>query len=494
MTTRAQSREPSAPAAVAPEQELARLRFLLETGRALGTEISLDLLMTQIVERASRLMECERSSVFLLDAERGELYSLVAQGLDAREIRIPLASGLAGHVARTGVRLNVPDAYADPRFNREVDHRTGYHTVSVLALPLHDRKGGILGVLQCLNKRGANGTFVPFDASDEEFLAALGGLAAAFLENAKLYRELDQLLEAVVSAFSRAIDDRDPCTSGHTRRVTQLSLNLARAVHACTDPPLDRVVYTRERFRQLRYAALLHDVGKIGVREHVLCKAEKLPAGGIESLRLRLELLRERRRAQALSAAAGERRDPAPLLAAEFDPLAAQIERALELVTTKNQPGFVTDEELTALVELRDRAWLTTREFECLAVRRGTLTPAELADMRSHVSKSHEMLRQIPWPKELREVPEVAYSHHERPDGSGYPRGLQDGAIHLDGQILSIADVYDALIATDRPYKKAVPHEKAKALLLGDAEEGRLMPELVRLFFEKECYRLREEL
>jgi HD-GYP domain-containing protein (c-di-GMP phosphodiesterase class II) len=366
--------------------------------------------------------------------------------------------------------------------------------VSVLALPLHDRKGGILGVLQCLNKRGADGTFVPFDASDEEFLAALGGLAAAFLENAKLYRELDLLLEAVVSAFSRAIDDRDPCTSGHTRRVTRLSLNLARAVHACTDPPFDRVAYTRERFRQLRYAALLHDVGKIGVREHVLCKAEKLPAGGLENLRLRLELLRERRQTQVLERAATVRDAPAARLAAEFAPFAAQVERALELVTARNQPGFVTDAELAELAQLRDRGWITACEFECLAVRSGNLTRAELDDMRGHVSKSHEMLRQIPWPKELREVPEVAYSHHERPDGSGYPRGLQGDAIHLDGQVLAIADIYDALTATDRPYKKAVPHEKAQAMLLEDARKGRLLPELVRLFFEKECYRLREEL
>jgi response regulator RpfG family c-di-GMP phosphodiesterase len=182
-----------------------------------------------------------------------------------------------------------------------------------------------------------------------------------------------------------------------------------------------------------------------------------------------------------------------PRLAAEFAPFAAQIERALELVATKNQPGFVTDAELAELAQLRDRGWLTAQEHECLSVRRGNLTPAELEDMRRHVTKSHEMLREIPWPKELRDVPEVAYSHHERHDGSGYPRGLSGAAIHLDGQILAIADVYDALTATDRPYKKAVPHEKAQAMLAEDARKGHLMPELVRVFFEKECYRLRDE-
>lgn len=484
--------EASSSASIPSSDETVRLRLLLDTARELGSEVNLDLLIEQLVERTSRIMNCVRSSVFLLDSERGELYTLVAQGLDAREIRIPLTSGLAGHVARTGEKLNVSDAYRDQRFNPEVDKRTGFHTHSVLALPLQDHKGSRLGVIQCLNKTSAQGQPIPFDPEDEDFLSALGSLAAVFLENAKLYREQDELLEALVSAFSRAIDDRDPCTSGHTRRVTQLSLNLARAIHAAQHPPYDQVSYTRERLRQLRYAALLHDVGKIGVREYILGKSERLPQGGMDNLRLRLELQRERRQIQALQTALKKGPDAGDVAQTEYQDFAEAIGRAIDLVSTRNQPGPPKDEELEQLGELRAKGWLTAHEFECLSIRRGTLTASEMADMRSHVQKSYEMLRQIPWPKALKEVPEVAYSHHEKRDGSGYPRGLFGDAIHLDGQIMAIADIYDALTASDRPYKKAVPHDKAKAILFEEADRrGALNAALVRLFFEAECYRLR---
>jgi HD-GYP domain-containing protein (c-di-GMP phosphodiesterase class II) len=508
------------------ERENARLQLLLETAQCLGSSTDLATVMKLVIERTSRIMDCERSSVFLLDAEKGELFSVMAQGLDTREIRIPWSTGVAGYVARTNRPLNVPDAYACPHFNREVDRQTGYRTTSVLALPLPGRKGDVLGVIQCLNKRGAAGESAVFQAADEHFLGALGALAAIFLENAKLYRELDVLLGSMVAAFSRAIDDRDPCTSGHTRRVTELALRLARAAHECQAPALARVSYSRERYRQLSYAALLHDVGKIGVREHILTKADKLPIGGPEALRLRLELLREARRADLLDRAWRPRGDShsfgGPTIFApqnvrqareralgigvtvppksaprsweeEFAPYAAAVERALALVAAKNKPGPVSPAELAELEKLRARGWLTDDELQCLAIQRGNLTPAELRDMQSHVQKSHEMLRHIPWPKELREVPEVAYSHHEKRDGGGYPRGLKADAIHFDGQVLAIADIYDALVATDRPYKKSVPHAVARRILEDEAlQKHTLNADLVKLFFEKECYRLPE--
>ncbi|MBI3830816.1 MAG: GAF domain-containing protein [Planctomycetes bacterium] len=473
------------------EQEIEKLHLLLETVRDLGTEISLDLLMGLIVERASRMMNCERSSLFLLDREKNELYSLVAQGLDFRKIRVPSDVGLIGHVARTGETVNVPDAYTDPRFNKQVDMQTGFRTRSVLAMPLHDRRGDLLGVIQCLNNRNERGAPIPFDNTDETFLSALAGLAAVFLENAKLYRDMDALFEAIVTAVSLAIDSRDPCTSGHSRRVTQYSLNLARAVHACDQPPFDKIKYTRERFRQLRFAGLLHDVGKIGVREYILCKADKLPAGNVDLIRSRLRLKLAEKKIALLERAAAEKSAPAPLLAAEFEPLVRDIDAALALVEAKNKCGFVSDEDLAKLKALLDKGWLTEEEHVNLSVRKGNLTEAEWVDMRSHVTKSYEMLIRIPWPKELRELPEVAYTHHEKRDGSGYPRKLKGDEIHFDGQVMCVADIYDALTSSDRPYKKAMPHEVAVRILTEEeAAHFKIMPELVKLFFDSGCYKI----
>jgi len=488
---------PLPPGASAPEklllqeQEIARLHLLLETVRDLGEEPSLDLLLGRIVACASRTMNCERSSVFLLDRKRNELYSLVAQGLDLREIRVPATAGLIGHVASTGKTLNVPDAYLDARFNKDIDRQTGFRTQTVLAMPLLDRRGEILGVIQCLNNRGPDGRPIPFEKVDETLLAALGSLASVFLENAQLYRDLDALFESIVSTVSHAIDARDPCTSGHSRRVTLYSLNLARAVHDCKKPPFADISYTRERLRQLRFAGLLHDVGKIGVREYILCKADKLPLNGLALIQTRLKLLLADRRADLCEHAARNGRPPDELLATLYAPLDQDVQQALGLVASLNKCGFVTDEELAMLKALQEKGWITPDEYTNLSVRRGNLTEAEWVDMRSHVTKSYELLLRIPWPKELGELPEVAYTHHEKRDGSGYPRKLKGDEIHFDGQIMCVADIYDALTASDRPYKKALPHEVAKRILMDEeAAKQKIMPELVDLFFDRECYKL----
>ncbi|GMV80816.1 MAG: hypothetical protein AMXMBFR7_20000 [Planctomycetota bacterium] len=476
----------------AQAEEIEKLYLLLESARDLGGEVNMETLVPKIVARTSRIMRCERSSVFLLDRERQELYTLVAEGLEAKEFRFPASKGLAGHVARTGETLNVPDAYEDARFNPEVDRQTGYRTRSVLAMPLRDRKGGVLGVVQCLNKSVPGGA-VAFGQEDENFLGALANLLASYLESAQLYAQMDRLFAAFVSAMSRSIDDRDPCTSGHSRRVTLYALNLAKAVHESDAVAFRAIRYTRERMRQLRYAGLLHDVGKIGVREYVLCKADKLPPLGMDLIRARYENLALQRKAEVLERAARSQSDPEAMLREEYEPLAGQLVAARKLVEAKNRPAPVNDEELAALKALHAQGWLTSEELEVLSIRRGNLTAAEWEDIKAHVTKSYEILLRIPWPRELSEVPEVAYTHHEKRDGSGYPRALKGDAIHFDGQVLCVADIYDALTASDRPYKKAIPHEIALKILM-DEEAGRfkLLPELVELFFEKRCFEIND--
>jgi len=475
------------------ELEIEKLHLLLETACELGTEITLERLMALIVGRTSRMLGCERSSVFLLDQTGEYIYALVAQGLDTQEIRVPTAKGLAGHVARTGEAVNVSDAYSDSRFNPDVDKATGFRTRAVLALPLFGRKNQVLGVIQCLNRIGPDGKPSIFSQEDERLLAAMAGLAAVFLENGRLYADMDKLLEAVVGAFSQSIDDRDPSTSGHSLRVTLYTLNLARAVHDSKTPPFDEIQYSRERMKRLRYATLLHDVGKIGVRERVLCKGPKLTAEQLEAVRARLELLGVRRRADALERAVREKLDADALLKNDVEPLVKDLEAARALIEAKVMPGWVTDVELAALKALREKSWLTQSEFEHLSIRRGNLTPSEWEDMKAHVTKSFEMLRRIPWPTELRELPAIAHAHHEKLDGTGYPLGLKQKEIPFDAQVMMVADIYDALTAGDRTYKKAFTFEDAKRILSDEeAARGKIMPELVALFFEKQCYKLPE--
>jgi len=479
----------------AREKEIEQLNLLLNMVDNIGREPNLKNLVSMIVKRTSQIMDCARTSIFLLDKSTDELYSLVAEGLQTKEIRFPSSAGLAGYVARTGWKINVPDAYQDERFNPQLDLKTGFRTNSVLAMPLFDNSGEVMGVVQCLNRKDADGHSISFEADDEPFLSALSSLFSVFLENAKSYRQMTQLLASMVSAFTRSIDDRDPCTHGHSKRVTLYALNLAQAVHHSDQPPFDRVCYTYERFRQLRYAGLLHDVGKIGVREYILCKSDKLPEGGLILIEHRLDLIREKRRAHLLEQALNEKSDHRQLLETEWEPLSSEVEAALELLRATNQPSFVSDEKLAGLKALLDKQWITATEYKFLSVRKGNLTDSEWEDMKSHAQKSFELLIRIAWPQDLKGLADIAHTHHEKLDGSGYPRGLTAKDIPFDGKVLTVADIYDALTASDRPYKKAMPHEKAMQILVEEeAGQGKLVPELVDLFFSNECYKIDENL
>lgn len=434
--------------------------------RSIGAERDLDVLLGKLIAAVSGELNADRSSLFLYDAGSDELWSKVAQGLDSQEIRFPAGAGLAGHTARTGEALNIADAYSDPRFNRDIDRRTGYRTRQVLCVPLRRRDGAVIGVVQALNRRDG----APFDERDVRRLETLAGLAAVAVENSLLHEENERLFENTVLTTAQAIEERDPATSGHVWRVALFSVNLAKAVHEQAGKSGQH--YDRDRLRQLRYAGLLHDVGKIGVREAVLTKASKLDGLG-------LPLVRERLR--RLAAEAGT-----PFAGSEYA-------RADALVTRLNEPRPFGDAERAELDGLLAKGWITAPEHEALAITKGTLTGREWEDMMSHPERSYRVLRLISWPARLELVPELARDHHEKPAGGGYTRGLCGDQIPFDARILAVTDVYDALTATDRPYKPAIPHDRARKIMESMAAERALDPELVALFFSAECHRIGQQ-
>ncbi|HEY5675634.1 MAG TPA: GAF domain-containing protein, partial [Myxococcales bacterium] len=204
------------------QQRVEKLGGILDVAKALVAERDLDRLLKLIVDAAQRVVEADRCSLFLVDHERGELWTKVAQGLGVKEIRIPMNRGIAGAVASTDKVINIPDAYKDPRFNKNVDKQTGYRTNTILCVPMRSVEGEVVGVLQALNKLDDN----PFTAEDEELLSALGGQAAAAVNNALLHNEIEQLFEGFVRASVVAIESRDPTTAGHSGRVASLSVGL----------------------------------------------------------------------------------------------------------------------------------------------------------------------------------------------------------------------------------------------------------------------------
>jgi HD-GYP domain-containing protein (c-di-GMP phosphodiesterase class II) len=330
-------------------------------------------------------------------------------------------------------------------------------------------------------------------------------------------RERERMFDSLVMAAASAIEVRDPSTSGHSRRVTAMTIGLARAVSETTEGAFKRVRFTAAEMRELSYASMLHDFGKIGVRESVLTKAHKLEPFHFQVVKDRLLLCR---RALAHEC---EQRKVALLLEyprEQAEPMLAELDRALHvqsqdidtvmvLLEQANDPSMtqLPDQEYNrlqqTLMHLTHLTYedetgtmqpvLTPAEKAALSIRKGSLTPDELQQIRHHASMSYDFLKQIPWADGLKNIPHIAHCHHERLNGEGYPRGILAPEIPLQARIMTVADIYDALTASDRPYKRAMPVQRSLELLQSEAAHGSLDAELVALFISREIYKLNDQ-
>ncbi len=332
---------------------------LVKIGRSISAVTDIDVLLRVIAEETRIAIQADRCTVFLLDKEKNELWSKVALGMDSKEIRFPADKGLAGYVVKTGEPLNIPDAYNDPRFNPDVDKETGYKTETILCLPIKNNNKEIIGAFQVLNKKGG-----VFTKVDEDLLVAIGGSASIALENAQLfeqqkelYKEQKELFESFINTLAASIDARDKITAGHSSRVKLYSMLLVDEL-GCDD-----------KFKELvERAAILHDIGKIGIRDTVLQKE-------------------------------------------------------------------------------------------------GKLTPEEYKHIQEHVQITHNILEKIYMSDDFKMITEIACSHHEKYDGTGYYRHLKGEEIPYGGRILAVADVFDA-ITSRRHYRDKMPIQNVIDILL----------------------------
>jgi HD-GYP domain-containing protein (c-di-GMP phosphodiesterase class II) len=470
------------------ERRIRKLQSILDVAKAMTAERDVNRLLDLILHEAARVVEADRCTLFIVDKEKDQLWSKIAHGTG--EIRIPLGSGIAGAVAKSGRPVRIDDAYAETekRFNREVDQTTGYHTRTILCVPMLSTTGDVVGVIQALNR--ADGVFTP---EDEELLMALGGPAASAIENAKLHEDIEKLFEGFVNAAVVAIEARDPTTAGHSGRVATLTVDLARKVQAAPPPAYRGLAFRADDLRQLKYAALLHDFGKVGVREHVLVKAEKLYPHQRDLVRARFDLIRARlelERAEARLSGG---------TAADAEQQLQQLDAYWELVVQANKPSVLDQDQSERLKRLAGLTWrdggverpyVTSEEMALLSIPRGSLSEEERRQIETHVTHTFDFLSQIPWTRMLGRVPDIARAHHEKLDGKGYPRGLRADQIPPESKMMTIADIYDALTASDRPYKRALPAEAALDILSGEAKRGMLDQGLLGVFVESETWKL----
>ncbi|OGI41253.1 MAG: hypothetical protein A2140_05835, partial [Candidatus Muproteobacteria bacterium RBG_16_62_13] len=497
---------------------------VLEVGRALASEKDLDTLLGLILTHARALTNADGASIYTRDTG-GTMYFRLWQNAttgDAGDLQKTPAGehSIAGYVARTGEALVIDDVYAiDPaspfQFNPGFDRASGYHTRSLLTLPLTNKGGEVVGVLQLINRKDDPQVRLtdrkmvdlhvrPFDAQDRRVAMALAGQAGVALENSILYADIEKLFEGFIRASVQAIEARDPITAGHSFRVADFSERLAVAVDRAG---LRDIRFNRDELRELRYAALLHDFGKVGVREYVLVKAKKLQPHQLELVKHRFRYARASLERHALRdlLALNDRK----LTAAEFAEARRKVEsqlasrreeldRHMEFVLRVNEPTVTAREvsnELDAVAAFRfpgedseDLPLLEPFEFADLSLAKGSLNSEERAEIESHVSHTYRFLSLIPWTRNLANLPLYAYAHHEKLDGTGYPRRLPGVEIPVQSRMLTISDIYDALTAPDRPYKRGLPPEKALDILAQEARSGKIDRPLYEVFVESRAW------
>jgi HD-GYP domain-containing protein (c-di-GMP phosphodiesterase class II) len=509
---------------------------LLEVGIALSAERDNNKLLEYILKQIRHIACADAGTLYLLEKDpatgeqrmRFKITQNDSNPSPYKEFVMPLSKKtISGYVASTGTVLNIEDAYKIPSdrdygFNISYDKSTGYRSKSMLTVPMRDHKGEILGVIQLINRKSAEARrlatpedaeefVVPFSREVEPVVLSLASQAAVSLENNNLYQEIETLFEGFVKASVQAIESRDPTTSGHSNRVAMYTDGLAKAVDRVDTGTYGGVHFTAEQLKEIRYASLLHDFGKVGVREHVLVKAKKLYPAQSDLLNLRFDYIRKStllaQMKERFAIISREGMEGYLLVKDELDRQGAaklaELEKYLQTIVSSNEPTVLAEEPSRILDEILGKSFLEEDgtavpllfedEYKKLKIKKGSLDEKEREEIESHVTHTFRFLSTIPWTKEMRDIPRIAYGHHEKLDGDGYPRHVPGTEIPIQTRMMTVSDIYDALTASDRPYKRAVPTQKALDILSLEVKDKKLDSELVKVFVEAKIWEMKAE-
>ncbi len=517
-------------------RKMYELQELNAIGIALSTEQNYEKLLDLILTKSREVTNCDAASLYLLagnkDTDRRLIFKLVQNdslsNLEFKEYALPLTrTSLAGYVALTGEFVNLEDAYnvpddVDYTFNKAFDIKFNYRTKSMLVMPMKDHKNKTIGVLQLINRKKfknveltsdyiVKNQVVPFDKKTFGMVSSLASQAAVSIENNLLYQNIQNLFEGFVKASVLAIEQRDPTTCGHSERVSLLTVGLAEVVSRTTSGKCRDIHFTSDQLKEIRYAGLLHDFGKVGVRENVLVKANKLYPDELKYIRCRFDFIKKSMECKFLEKKISLIRDrKIDDYQKYFDEIDDQLKEELQKLDTylrgieeANMPTILEDNLCKELSNIagnmyqdysgEKRSYLTPYEVDLLSIRKGTLNEEERLEIESHVIHSYEFLKNIPWTKELEHVPDIAHAHHEKLNGNGYPLNLKEDQIPIQSRMMTITDIYDALTAQDRPYKRAVPHERALDIIGSEVKGNLVDSDLFDMFVKGKVYELVQE-
>ena len=517
-------------AGAAPEQDLVlRLEQLNAIGASLSAERDIDRLLEAILTAAKTITRADGGTLYRVTEERTLRFEIVRTsslryylgGTTGHPVPFypiqlykdgkPNQSMVAAYAALTGKTVNIADAYTADGFDfsgtRAFDTKTGYRSKSFLTVPMRNHDNETIGVLQLINAlEPSSGAIVPFSPSDQRLAESLASQAAIAVTNRMLINQLEQLFESFINLINSAIDEKSPYTGGHCQRVPVLTMLLAEAVSETKDGPLrDFHMSEKDRY-ELKIAGLLHDCGKVTTPVHIVDKATKLESifDRIQLIDTRFEVLKRDAELEALRKKHNFLEQKMRMEAAEEDKRLRDRLRQLDddrkFLHACNIGGErMRDEDVDRVRRIGQYRWrdfagheaqfLSEDEVKNLTIRSGTLTEEERKVINHHIVATIRMLEALPWPKHLTKVPEYAGGHHERMDGKGYPKGLTREQMSVQARCMGIADIFEALTAKDRPYKKGKTLSESLEILGRMKLNNHVDPDLFDIFVRRKVYR-----
>lgn len=511
---------------------LERLDELNEIGISLSSEHDIDRLLETILVAAKHITHADAGTLYLLDATqqvlrfeiiRTDSLGIAMGGTSGKTITFnpvrlydektnkPNHANVAAYAALSGVPVKIDDAYIEKGYDfsgtKAFDQKTGYRSTSFLTVPMRDHEGEIIGVLQLINAVDRQTKkFIPFTENDKRLTESLSSQAAIALTNRRLIKQLEDLFESFIGLINIAIDDKSPYTGGHCERVPELTMMLAEAVNRTQQGPLkDFTMSDRDRY-ELKIAGLLHDCGKITTPVHVVDKSTKLQTlfDRIHQIDTRFEVLKRDAEIEMLTRRLEVKNGQMDgiteaILRADYEARILQLDADREFLRYCNIGGeFMSDESQKRVCQIATYQWrnpegelanfLSNEEVDNLNIRAGTLSAEERQIINHHIEVTIDMLKSLPWPRHLKKVTEYAGGHHERMDGNGYPNKLTREQMSWQARMMGIADIFEALTAKDRPYKKGKTLTEALSILGKFKLGGHIDPDLFDVFIREKVY------
>ncbi len=507
------------------EKQLDQIRRLNQIGTALSAEKNLDRLLEMIVDEAREFTNADGGTLYIMSDDEGELHFAIVQNtsLNIRmggtggkitwpSVRLknldgkPNHANVSAYAAITGQVVNISDVYHAEGFNfegtRRFDAETGYRSKSMLVVPMRNHENDIIGVLQLLNAQIEGQTeVIPFSIENQKMTESLASQAAVAISNKRLIHDLENLLESFIRTIATAIDEKSPYTGGHVRRVSELTMAIAEKINKSVEGPYADICLDEDKLKELHISAWLHDVGKITTPEYIVDKGKKLETiyNRMEALKARFEILKRDYAIEALKNGNRQREEyRAEKSNCDVDRDEKDLDADYDFLADINMgTKFMDEKMLDRLKRIAGRKWilggdlrsfLSDEEVYNLSIPVGTLTEKEKEIVKNHVTVTHKMLCQLPFPKKLKNVSYYASSHHERIDGAGYPFGLKGDELPLQARIIALADIFDALTAKDRPYKKEKTLSEAIKIMRYMVNDNHIDRDLFELFINEHIH------